>query len=259
MKRYLGLASSPHPQGRRSAGTLIRRIGSDPRAPWISSRADLHAHVEGFDLHAAVSIAAADRDGRERLSRYLLRPAVAQDRLELLDNGNVQLKLRSEWSDGTTHLEFEPSELIGRLASLVPKPRTNLLIYHGVLAPHATWRARVIAHGLPLEPGSVHVDHSAAPEPATPGAPELGAPEPDQRGRNHSWPERMRRAFGFDVLACPTCGGRMRFLALILSPPAIRAILDHLGISCRQSKSAPRGRAPPDSDASSFIDAESDY
>ena len=78
---------------------------------------------------------------------------------------------------------------------------------------------------------------------ATPGAPELGAPEPDQRGRNHSWPERMRRAFGFDVLACPTCGGRMRFLALILSPPAIRAILDHLGISCRQSKSAPRGPA----------------
>ena len=124
MKRYLGLASSPHPQGRRSAGAPIRRIGSDPRAPWISSRTDLHAHVEGFDLHAAVSIAAADRDGRERLSRYLLRPAVAQDQLELLDDGNVRLELRSEWSDGTTHLEFEPSELIGRLASLVPKPRS---------------------------------------------------------------------------------------------------------------------------------------
>jgi uncharacterized protein YbaR (Trm112 family) len=31
----------------------------------------------------------------------------------------------------------------------------------------------------------------------------------------------MRRTFGFDVLACPRCGGRLRLIALI-EEPAIR-------------------------------------
>jgi uncharacterized protein YbaR (Trm112 family) len=32
----------------------------------------------------------------------------------------------------------------------------------------------------------------------------------------------MRRAFALDVLACPRCGGRMRVIATIADPAAIR-------------------------------------
>jgi len=35
----------------------------------------------------------------------------------------------------------------------------------------------------------------------------------------------MRRAFGVDVLACPRCGGRLRLIALVEDPKAIRSIL----------------------------------
>lgn len=38
-------------------------------------------------------------------------------------------------------------ELIEKLAALTPRPRINLILYHGVLAPHARWRARVVAYG----------------------------------------------------------------------------------------------------------------
>ena len=38
-------------------------------------------------------------------------------------------------ADGTTHLPFTPTALLERLAVLVPRPRVNLLLYHGVLAP----------------------------------------------------------------------------------------------------------------------------
>ncbi len=245
----------------RGAGALVRRIGCDARAPWISSRKELHAHVEGFDLHAAVSIAATDRDGRERLCRYLLRPAVAQDRLELLDDDSVRVELRSAWSDGTTHLLFEPLELIGRLASLIPKPRTNLLIYHGVLAPHARWRARVVAYGVnavapAFAAGPVELtlaDDAAVEQDQHPGQP---APTARANGRcrscvsgNRSWAELMRRAFGIDVLACPGCGGRLRLLATIMSPAVIRTILDHLGIRRTRASSARSGRAPPSAPA----------
>ncbi len=86
---------------------------------------------------------AADRTRLEQLCRYLLRPAVAQDRLSLLVDGRVVLTLKTAWTDGTRYLVFKPLELLEKLAALTPRPRINLVLYHGVLAPHARWRARV--------------------------------------------------------------------------------------------------------------------
>jgi hypothetical protein len=39
----------------------------------------------------------------------------------------------------------------------------------------------------------------------------------------------MHRAFSSDVLACPNCGGRLRLIATLHDPVAIRKILAHLG------------------------------
>ena len=36
------------------------------------------------------------------------------------------------------------SELLEKLAALVPPPRLNLVRYHGVLAPHAADRAQIV-------------------------------------------------------------------------------------------------------------------
>jgi hypothetical protein len=44
-------------------------------------------------------------------------------------------------ADGTTHLKFDPRELLERLAVLTPRPRINLVLYSGVLAPRMPWRA----------------------------------------------------------------------------------------------------------------------
>jgi len=101
--------------------------------------------MEGFDLHANLVVPARDRQRLERLCRYALRPAIAQDRLHLTPDGQVVLALRHRWSDGTTHLVFDPLELLERLAALTPRPRINLVLYYGVFAPHARRRARVVA------------------------------------------------------------------------------------------------------------------
>jgi hypothetical protein len=37
--------------------------------------------AHGFDLHADVSVSGSDRDGRERLCRYILRPPLVLERL----------------------------------------------------------------------------------------------------------------------------------------------------------------------------------
>ena len=41
------------------AGRRPVRIGGDPDAPWVDRHVPLHAHDTGFDLHAAVHVAAA--------------------------------------------------------------------------------------------------------------------------------------------------------------------------------------------------------
>ena len=67
---------------------------------------------------------------------------MTQERLHLTGEGQVRLQLRQPWRDGTTDVVFDPVEFLGRLAVLVPRPRINLLLYHGVLGPRLaglTW------------------------------------------------------------------------------------------------------------------------
>jgi hypothetical protein len=45
------------------------------------------------------------------------------------------LRLRRPWRDGTRAIRFEPSEFLEKLAVIIPRPRINLLIYHGAFAP----------------------------------------------------------------------------------------------------------------------------
>jgi hypothetical protein len=54
----------------------------------------------------------------------------------------------------------------------------------------------------------------------------------------------MQRSFGFDVLACARCGGRLRLIALIERPAIVRRILDHLGLPTDIPVPLP-SRAPP--------------
>ncbi len=228
------------------AGARVWRVGDDPDAPWVLSTAPRHAHLAGFDLHANVAVPAADRTRLEQLCRYLLRPPVAQDRLRLLADGRVVLMLKSAWADGTRHLLFEPLELLEKLAALTPRPRINLVLYHGVLAPHAGWRARVVADSAPLVEARAAVSESAEPSDDT-----KAAPTP----RHWAWADLMRRAFDIDVFACPRCGGRLRLLATVEDSDAIRAILAALAVSRARADRAPPVGAALDTSHTAAIKA----
>ena len=63
------------------------------------------------------------------------RQLAAQDALELTPDGKVLLRVRRPWRDGTRAICFEPSEFEEKLAVVIPRPRINLLLYHGAFAP----------------------------------------------------------------------------------------------------------------------------
>ena len=208
--------------GQRS-GRKVLRVGADPDSPWVVSRTPLQAHLEGFDLHAAVSIGAEDRDRLEKLCRYVLRPPVVQDRLELMDDGRVLLELKTPFWDGTTHIVFEPLELLEKIAAIIPRPRVNQLIYHGLLGPHAGWRKAVVTYGR-LEEEVTECGVTGSDD----GQSDSTASLPQRR--SYTWRELMARAFLIDVLKCPVCSGRMKLISVIEDPRVIRKILNHLGL-----------------------------
>ena len=222
------------------AGRGPERVGADPDAPWVERHVPLHAHEAGFDLHAAVHVAAGDRKRLERLCQYLCRPPLGQGRLQRLRDGRIAVALQRPWADGTTHLVFTPVELLERLVPLVPRPRTNLILYHGVLAPNAPWRREVVARAE-SEASAVE------PCPRSPPADEERAEaKPDRaRPKYRAWADLMRRAFEADVLSCPRCGGRMTVLATIEDPAVIQRILTHLGLSVEAGGALPATRGSP--------------
>jgi len=69
---------------------------------------------------------AAEPEKLERLCRYISRPAISEQRLSMTDHGKVRYELKTPYSDGTTHVFFDPIDFIGKLAALIPPPRLNL-------------------------------------------------------------------------------------------------------------------------------------
>ena len=73
----------------------------------------------------AVRVEAHDRKRLEQLCRYITRPALSDERVQLNCAGQVELKLKTPWRDGTTHLVMSPLRFMQRLAALVPRLRLH--------------------------------------------------------------------------------------------------------------------------------------
>ena len=156
------------------------------------------------------------------------------------------------WKNGTEGVRLDPLTFLSRLAALIPPPRAHLLTYHGILAPGASHRDRVVPElhenvGEDAGSGLAGCGHDAA-------AAELrvdlraGRTPRSKRGGTrrtyYSWAQLMRRVFGIDVLLCDRCGGRRKVLTFLTDPDVIGRILLHLGEPVELPEVAP-ARSPP--------------
>jgi hypothetical protein len=191
-----------------------------------------------------VSCEGHQKDKRERLCRYIARPAVAVPRLSLSSTGKVVYTLKTPYRDGTTQVAFErgghpPVDFIARLAALVPKPRINLTRYHGVLAPNHRWRGLV----TPAKRGK-GVKRTSNTEARSPAD-----CLPAERHAAMTWAQRLKRVFKIDIEVCSRCGGSVRVIACIEDQDIIGRILAHLRDKDQATPTLsaliPSPRAPP--------------
>ncbi|MHC4092835.1 MAG: transposase [Planctomycetota bacterium] len=104
------------------------------------------AMIDGFSLHADVSVAAEHRKGLERLCRYALRSSFSLQRLSVLPDGQVCYRLKRPWptAGGATELVLDPVDFLRRLARLIPAPRANLVRYGGAFSSNSSLRGRIV-------------------------------------------------------------------------------------------------------------------
>jgi hypothetical protein len=187
-------------------GSIVYRIAFGPRAgrkvltlreamPVDTDndyeRKPLCANEQGFSLHAAVRCQANERLKLEHLCRYITRPALANDRVKINAKGQVELKLKTPWRDGTTHHVMSPLEFVQWLAALVPRPRLHLIRFHGVLAPNAKWRSKVV----PQSQDNAKALNATATD--CQELPEHGRP------MRLGWAKLLKRVFNLDLTHCP--------------------------------------------------------
>jgi hypothetical protein len=189
------------------------------------------AQYAGFSLHAGIGVEAEQREKLERLTRYVSRPPVSVERLDLTSQGQVRYCLKTPYRDGTTHIVLEPLDFIARLAALVPPPRVHLTRFHGVFAAHAALRAAITPAGR--GPGTEK--RAAAPE------------RPRPKDVRLNWARRLKRVFGIEIEQCAGCGGRLRVIASIEEPEVIERILAHRRERAEEAAPAASlgARAPP--------------
>jgi hypothetical protein len=211
------------PEWRRKRGPLPPLV---PQA--LAFDKPLCASLDGFTLHAATRAGALDALGREALCKYVLRPAVAQERVTRGPDGLVRITLKKPFSDGTVAVDMDPLSLLCRLASAVPPPRFHTVRYAGVLAPASKMRPRIV----PKPPVTPANDLEPTLEPRRGGS------------RYRPWAELLKRCFSIDVLRCPSCDGRLRLVALLTDPDEVRRFLRGIGEPTEAPARQP-ARGPP--------------
>jgi hypothetical protein len=220
------------------AGPALRR--RDPiqlRDRELAYTKALCATEHGFSLHASTTARADDRAGKEALCKYILRPPIAQDRIQLVADDLVRLTLKRPFADGTFAIDLDPLSLLVRLCTAVPPPRFNTLRYAGVLAANSKWRARVVPPPPPVnESASADADCATC-------APANDKP-PTHRSGYRPWRELLKRSFKIDISTCEHCGGRMKLKALVLTSAGIDRYLRWLGEPTEPPTLAP-ARGPP--------------
>jgi len=219
---------------RRPALALRGRPGVEVTAPLCVAEL-------GFSLHARTTASADDTRGRETLVKYVLRPPIAQERLELLGDELVRIHLRRPFRDGTVAIDLDPLSVLCRLAAAVPPPYFHTVRYAGVLSAASKLRPLVVPP--PLESPVATADGHArggAHEPLPPRKPKPAT----HRSVYRPWAELLKRSFAIDVLTCARCGGRAKLIALVTKPASIERFLRHLGEPTEVPALSP-ARGPP--------------
>ena len=197
-----------------NAGKRVTRIGSsfgyEEEIPLAKGKRCYS--LNGFSIHANRSIRTHARKKLEELIQYMARGPLSNERLEIRADGKIKLKLKSKWSDGTSHLLFTPHEYLEKLTALIPPPRTHMTRWQGAFAPASPIRQKIVLN------------------PKKKKAFQFKEDEKEKSLNSSSWAKMLARVFKIDVTKCEHCGGNLYPVSAVIDPSQTSRYLKHMGL-----------------------------
>jgi len=190
------------------------------RRGWIEKEETkniMHWENSGFSLNGSVYVESWDRAGLERLLRYCCRPPFVSENFKTYRD-MIVYTLPKPTVEGVRSIQLTPLELISRLSKLIPDPRCHQHHYHGILAPNAPLRKKLVHHAdkaidehvpiieIPIEPISL------------------------EKKSNRNWARLLAKVYEVFPLECE-CGEGMKIIAFITSPHLAKQILTRFKLS----------------------------
>jgi hypothetical protein len=185
------------------AGYISLGKGPAQFVRWCGVAADKEidepAHRDGvyaFNLHVGKSVPRGDRKNLRKLLEYMLSPPFAEKDLhpDPQSKDHVLVDLKRPRLDGTQVMRLTFRQFFDRLVWITPRPRANLIRFHGVYAARFGQRSDVIP-AIPEQP---------KPEPNPEETPEDYA----------AWGELVTHSYPKDIRHCRICRGQLRLIAL---------------------------------------------
>lgn len=180
---------------------------------------------DGYTVHAERSILHNDRNALEKLISYAARGPLSDDRLRAMPDGNVEVKLKTAWSNGTTHLIFSPSEFIEKLIALIPPPWFHMVRPFGLFVSNAKYRKEIL-------PGEKSDADDKKP------------PQKKKKKCSIKWADLLKRVFHIDVTRCQKCGGLLKLTDILMPGPNLTSLLDELNLATAPPQKLPAKTAP---------------
>ncbi len=157
----------------------------------------------------------------------MARPPFAEDQLRATEDGRIALTLRRKAKSGQSVILLEPVRQLRRLAWLIPPARQHQVRFHGILAPAAKDRSRVVAKppfklqlAFPLE--NMHPERSSYRVP---------------------WAKLLARVYDVAAQVCIDCGGALKPMSAVTDAKQAREELrDGIAVLGETHMA----RAPPD-------------
>jgi len=172
----------------------------------------------GFNVFSGQPVEPTDADQRRFLARYLMKPPLSGERIDIDETGLEPLvRYTKTLDDGEQTRAFSPLEFLAEIQQHVPAKWEQLNHYYGTYASRTRGELR-----------KQQLDNTSTTEPLQ-AEPFTTPLEPPPRPSS-LWQACMKRIFEVDPLICPKCNSPMKIKSFVHDSREIKRLTLNLGI-----------------------------
>lgn len=188
----------------------------------------------GFSVYCGNRVDSQDAESAERLSRYIVRAPVSQERMTYIseeDSSDNAAKVIYEGKTSRIAETFSALDFLARLVTHIPAKGEQTVRYYGYYSN----KSRGIRAKAHCPDKDIEATESSAEKTV------LDVSESDlaRKRFKKNWARLIQKIYNLDPLECPKCKGKMRVISFIEDEATIKKILKHLDLWLPANHSPP--------------------